>query len=77
MRMRSARDISSMIGVLEDSIATHGWDASIDAAARALSWAMGNDAYEATVLRYTDRPEAERRADWIVRGGKPEDWDAE
>lgn len=70
---RSADEIQAMIYRLDDNIFDHGWDASVDAAMRALEWASGSRT-GANVEAYMRRPDASRRREWIARGGDPEDW---
>ncbi|MHB9857631.1 hypothetical protein [Streptomyces sp. YIM S03343] len=74
--MRSAEEISAMRDTLEDDIIEHGWDASVDAASRALEWVLDNTPLdgEAQLRRYMERPDDERRREWIARGGDPKAW---
>jgi hypothetical protein len=60
---------------LDDNIHEHGWDASVDAAYRALEWVLGTS--WADPAAYMARPDAGRRAEWIARGGDPDHWPAE
>lgn len=77
--MRSLREIADMRADLDDNIREHGWDASIDAAVRALDWVLNPDDLgpEMQLRRYVARPDAERRAEWTARGGDPKDWPVE
>lgn len=77
--MRSLREIADMRADLDDNIREHGWDASVDAAVRALDWILnpGDLGPELQLRRYVARPDAERRAEWIARGGDPKDWPIE
>jgi len=70
--MRSPDEIAAMIERLSNDIDDHGWDASVDAAYRALEWAMG--ATWPNLDHYMARPDAERRREWIARGGDPQHW---
>lgn len=70
--MKSQDEIAAMIERLDDNIREHGWDASVDAAMRALEWAMG--ATWPDLDAYMERPDAERRREWIARGGDPQHW---
>lgn len=74
--MRSLQEISAMRDALEDDIIEHGWDASVDAASRALEWVLDNTPLdgEAILRRFMERPDAERRREWIARGGDPKGW---
>ncbi|MFF7550927.1 hypothetical protein ACFZCU_46095 [Streptomyces canus] len=74
--MRSAEEISAMWDQLDNNIREHGWDPTVDGAVWALAWVLdmppGN---EGTMLqRAMQRPDAERRVEWIARGGDPKDW---
>ena len=73
--MREPYEIQDMIRRLDDNIREHGWDASVDAAQRALEWAMG--ATWPRIEGYMERPDDERRREWIARGGDPKDWPVE
>jgi hypothetical protein len=69
-------EIQAMIDVLEENIDAIGWDAAVDGASTALRWVLGNTPADtdAMLRRSMDRPEADRRRDWIARGGNPEQW---
>jgi len=73
--MRDPYEIQDMTRRLDDNIREHGWDASVDAAQRALEWAMG--ATWPRIESYMERPDDERRREWIARGGDPKDWPVE
>lgn len=74
--MRSADEINALHERLEADIWEHGWDAGVDAASCALEWALGGAVIaEAFFQRLMDRPEDERREEWIRRGGDPRNWD--
>ena len=73
--MRDPYEIQDMTRRLDDNIREHGWDASVDAAQRALEWAMG--ATRPRIESYMERPDDERRREWIARGGDPKDWPVE
>jgi len=77
--MRSLQEIADMRADLDDNICEHGWDASIDAAVRTLDWVLnpGDLGPELQLRRHVMRPDAERRAEWIARGGDPKDWPEE
>lgn len=70
--MKPDVEINAMIERLDDNIREHGWDASVDAAMRALEWATGDD--RPSLDSYMQRPDAARRAEWIARGGDPAHW---
>lgn len=70
--MRTPDEIIAMIDRLSGDIDQHGWDASVDAAYRALEWVMG--ATWPDLDHYMKRPDAARRAEWIARGGDPQHW---
>jgi hypothetical protein len=74
--MRSAEEIRALRNELEDNIFERGWDASVEAASQALAWVLGSD-IEGNIRQYTFRPDAERRREWIARGGDPKDWPIE
>lgn len=74
--MRSAQEIGEMRDRLDDNIREHGWDASVDGAAIALRWVLG-EADDTMLKRMMERPDAERRRKWIARGGDPKDWPIE
>lgn len=63
-----------MIDQLENNIHEHGFDAAVDAASWALRWALEEDFGTNALPRYMTRPDAERRAEWIARGGNPAAW---
>ena len=74
--MRSAQEIGDMWDRLDNDIREHGWDATVDGAVQALAWALGQT--DDTMLRRAmERPDAERRTEWIARGGHPKDWPIE
>jgi hypothetical protein len=77
--MRSPEEIGAMRDRFEDNIIEHGWDSSIDAASRALEWVLGDTPWDGEVLfrRWMGRPDADRRRDWIARGGDPDGWPIE
>jgi hypothetical protein len=77
--MRSTSEIDAMRAQLEENIREHGWDPAVDAASRALEWVLNNTPIDGDRLfrLWMERPDTERRADWIARGGKPEDWPVE
>lgn len=61
---------------LDNNIGEHGWDPTVDGAVQALAWVLdippGNNG---TMLRRAmERADAERRREWIARGGDPKDW---
>jgi hypothetical protein len=69
------QEIAAMRDRLEDNIEQRGFDSAVDAASRALEWALGSAPLDEVQLqRYMERPEADRRRDWLAFGGKPEDW---
>lgn len=70
--MKTPDEIRTMIDRLDDNIREHGWDASVDAAMRALEWAMGAD--WPNLDAYMERPDAARRTEWLARGGVPKHW---
>lgn len=74
--MRAQAEIVAMIARLEGDIWAQGWDPSLDAASKALAWALGDTPtdLEALVRNWVDRPEADRRREWIARGGDPDLW---
>lgn len=71
--MRTPDEIQAMAERLDDNIREHGWDASVDAAQRALEWALGTTGTPVIEL-WMQRPDAERRREWIARGGDPAHW---
>lgn len=73
--MRTPDEIRAMAERLDEDIHAHGWDASVDAAMRALEWALGAD--WPNLAAYMERPDADRRREWIARGGNPEHWPQE
>lgn len=73
--MRTPDEIAAMIARLDDNIREHGWDASVDAAMRALEWATG--ATWPNLDAYMERPDAARRREWLARGGDPAHWPKE
>lgn len=77
--MRSAREIDAMRARLEENVREHGWDPAVDAASRALEWVLNNTPTDGDRLfrLWMERPDAERRADWIAHGGDPKDWPIE
>lgn len=77
--MRSLQEIADMRADLDDNIREHGWDASVDAAVRALDWVLnpGDLGPELDLRRYAARPDDQRRREWIARGGDPKDWPTE
>ena len=73
--MKTPEKIQAMRDLLEENIEV-GWDAAVDGAATALEWVLGNTPTDtdAKLRRFMERPEADRRRDWIAAGGNPEDW---
>jgi hypothetical protein len=59
---------------LESSIEVSGWDAQVDAASQALSWVLDGLGRAAALEQFLRRPEDERRTEWILRGGDPQNW---
>lgn len=59
---------------LEDDIRVKGWDLSISAAITALDWVLRGEPFNGGLEALMERPEGERRAEWIARGGNPDDW---
>jgi hypothetical protein len=61
---------------LQDNIHERGWDASVEAAMMALAWALSTSPQWADqgMQKILNRPEEERRQDWIAQGGNPDDW---
>lgn len=74
--MRNPSEISVMVARLEGDIWAQGWDPALDAASKALQWAMADTVIDfgAFVLGLIDRPEDDRRREWIARGGDPDLW---
>lgn len=72
--MRARDEITSLAQALEANICDKGWDPSVDGAATALAWVLGDD-IGGTFRIFMDRPEGDRRREWIERGGNPDDWD--
>lgn len=75
--MRSLHDITGMQRILNDDIFENGWDAGVEGALLALTWVLNtNPRQDDLILAHLlERPEDERRRDWIHRGGDPNDWD--
>lgn len=74
--MRAHDEIVAMVARLEGDIWAQGWDPSLDAASKALAWAIGSTPVDldALVRLWVDRPEEDRRREWLARGGDPEQW---
>lgn len=76
--MKTLEQIAEMRDLLEANICEHGWDASVDGASTALEWVLdqltASTLAEAGLRRFMSRPDAERRHEWIARGGDPKDW---
>jgi len=69
--LRPVYQIVYMRDDLEQNIQDHGWDCAVDAASKALSWALGEFSELGPLM---DRPDDVRRREWIARGGNPEHW---
>jgi hypothetical protein len=74
--MRTPDEIRAMIDRLDENIREHGIDASVNAAQHALDWALGGAAGPKLFDLWMQRPEDERRREWIARGGDPQHWPA-
>ncbi|MFJ7269410.1 hypothetical protein ACIQV3_22660 [Streptomyces sp. NPDC099050] len=74
--MRSAQEIADLWERLDDNIRKHGWDSTVDGAARALSWVLQlhPDSDDSMLRRAMERTDVERRRDWIAQGGDPTEW---
>lgn len=70
--MRTREELIDMSDRLNDNVREHGWDASVDAAHRALEWALGAEWPD--LPRFMTRPDDERRKEWLARGGDPAEW---
>ncbi|MGI5286620.1 hypothetical protein ACQEVF_25230 [Nonomuraea polychroma] len=75
--MKTPEEITAMIARLEDDIRERGYEASLDGACRALEWVLGNTPldFEKYISSSLEKPEADRRREWIARGGDPADWE--
>jgi hypothetical protein len=73
--MRSNDEILRMHHLLNNDIFENGWDAAVEGALLALVWALSSSPQDDQILnRLMERPEDERRRDWIHRGGNPNEW---
>jgi len=74
-RPPTVEEIGIMRDLLEENIAEHGWDSSVDAASRALQWVLSGSPFSKKILEARmERSASDRRSEWIARGGDPVDW---